>query len=190
MLARALAGEFRFRSQVWPGTAPSISQQACYKVGFDPANRNGCGGSAKDALLLASDIARAGFSPAETSHATCVEVLPGSNDVELFNQRLCSGSGLPEVEKDSIKYGSLACGHTNMTLRAIAAGSPSECPILSDNGKMNLDRLRARDPAYATAVEQGLKWKVLKFPVRRDFPRALDIIQAPWLCEGRRGTVQ
>jgi hypothetical protein len=145
-------------------------------VGFDPANRNGLGGSPTDALLLASDIAKAGFSAPETAHAVCVEVPPGSKEVEAFNERLCAGSGLPPIEKDCIRFGSLACGHTNQALRAIAAGVPSDCELLSDNGRMSARRLRDRDPQYAEAVDQGLRWKVLKHAVRQ-CPRALDIIQ-------------
>jgi hypothetical protein len=120
----------------------------------------------------------AGFSAAEAAHAICCEELPGSKSIEEFNRRLCEGSGLPPVEQDSIAYGSLACGHTNMALRAIAASVPSDCPLLSHAGHMSLEQLRTRDTTYATAVEQGLKWTVLKHAVRRDYPRALDIIQA------------
>ena len=126
---------------------------------------------------MASDIVHIGWSWQATSHAICVQVPPGDKTVEDFNRRLCQGSGLAPVLPDSIQFGSLACGHTNMALRAIAAGVPSSYPLLSEDGKLSLDRLRRRDPEFAKAVEKGLRWKVLRHEVRVMFPKALDIIQ-------------
>ena len=135
------------------------------------------GGNVQEVLLLASDIAFLGWSWQQTSHAICCEVPPGSREVEIFNAKLCKDVGLPEVEPHSVKFGSLSCGHTNMGLRAIAASAPSDCPLLSVGGKLSLDRLRGRDPEFALAVERGLKWKVLRWEIREQFPKALDVIQ-------------
>jgi hypothetical protein len=129
-------------------------------------------------LLLASDIAHIGWSWAATAHAICVQVAPGDKTVEDFNRRLCAGSGLAPVVPDSIQFGSLACGHTNMALRAIAAAVPSSCPLLSEDGKLSVEKLRRKDPEFGNAVVRGLHWKVLRPEVRRLFPKALDIIQA------------
>lgn len=155
-----------------------LAAAARRQVGFDTANRSGAGGNVAEVGLLASDIACLGFSWDAVSHAICVEETPGSRAIEHFNRKLCEGSALAPVLPDSIRFGSLACGHTNMGLRAIAAGCPSECSILSEDGRFSLQKLQARDPEYAKAVTQGLHWKVLRWVVRREFPQALDIIQA------------
>ena len=128
-------------------------------------------------LLLASDIAAAGWSWNFRGHAVCIEAEPGSKALEVFNQRFAEGAGLAPVEPDSIRFGSLSCGHTNMGLRAIAASVLSECPLLSEDGKLSLSKLSRFDKEYAKAVTQGLHWKVSRWTVRRDYPEALDIIQ-------------
>jgi hypothetical protein len=150
------------------------------QVGFDPVNRDGEGGNNQEVLLLASDIAFVGWSWAETKHALCVEVIPGDKAVEKFNRVLSEGADveLAPVEEDSIHFGSLSCGHTNYGLRCIAAGVASTCPLLSDSGRMSVTKLGARDPEYAAAVTRGLHWKVLRWPVRQKYPKALSILQS------------
>lgn len=148
------------------------------QVGFDPANRDGEGGNCQEVLALAEDIASVGWAWRETSHALCVEVVPGDSSVEAFNRQLCEGSGLAPIEPDSIHFGSLSCGHTNMGLRAIAAGVASDSPLLSEDGKLSLAKLERFDAEYAKAVRQGLYWKVLRHQVRSRFPAALKLLQA------------
>jgi len=99
------------------------------EVGFDPLNRNGEGGNALEVHTLTQDIAFLGFAWSETAHACCIEEAPGQKYIEDFNRALCSGTDLAPVPVNSIHYGSLACGHTNQGLRAIAAGLPSSCPL-------------------------------------------------------------
>ena len=146
-------------------------------VGFDPSNRDGEGGLASAVLELASAIAEVGWSWDECAHAVCAEVVPGDLSVENFNILISSDCGLAFVESHTILYGSLACGHANYVLRAIAAGVPSSCPYLSDNGNMSLQRVAARDPEYAGAVTNGLRWTVLRWPVRIMYPGVLSVIE-------------
>ena len=167
-----LEAELRKRDLVYDTT---ISPR---QVGFDPVNREGKGGNAQEVLLLASDIAFVGWSWAETSHAMCVETLPGDLTVEQFNRQLCDGVGLAPVEHNSISFGSLSCGHTNMALRAIGASMPSDCPLLSEGGRFSVHKLGLRDPEFARAVELGLKWTVLRASIRTTYPEALRIFQA------------
>lgn len=153
-------------------------QIAPRQVGWDPANRGGEGGNAKACFHLMERIAQAGWSWQECQAATCVEVEPNTKDVEVFNRRLCTGAGLPDVEENSIGFGSLACGHTNMGLRAIAAGVKSDALGISRDGRLSVEVIRAKDPDFAEAVERGLRWKVLRHQVRAEFPEALRILQA------------
>ena len=146
-------------------------------VGIDPTNRDGAGGNIQEVLLLATDIAFVGWSWKETMHALCIEVQPGDRSVEDFNRRLSQGVGLAPVEEGSIMFGSLSCGHTNYGLRAIAAGMPSADPLLSDNGRLSLEKLGKRDAEYARAVAHGLHWKVLRASVRQHYPRTLPVLQ-------------
>ena len=147
-------------------------------LGFDPCNRDGQGGNPLNVLALAAEIALVGYSASEVKGAICAEALPGDRSIEKFNEKLSTGSGMAPVEENSITYGSLGCGHLNYVLRCVAAGVPSDCPYLSENGHMSVDKLRRRDPEFAEKVASGLKWQVVKWQVRYLYPTALHFIQA------------
>ena len=146
-------------------------------VGLDPCNRDGIGASVQEILPLAHSIAFAGFNWNLCSHAVCVEVSPHNSDVEDFNVKLAASGHLAPVVPNSIKFGSLACGHNNMGLRAIAASMPTDSVLLGRNGKCDLEHLRQRDPECGAAVDNGLKWLVLRADVRTKYPEVLPIIQ-------------
>lgn len=148
------------------------------QVGLDPSNRDGEGGNAQAVLLLAADIFDVGFSWEATRHATCVEVIPGSRDVEIFNQKFSIANGLAAVPDNSIHFGSLSGGHTNYVLRCIVGHVPSTKTEMCDKGCFSLDVIRRRDPTFAQAAEQGLKWRVFRWQVRLLWPRALQVVQA------------
>ena len=153
-------------------------QIAPQQVGFDPANRHGEGGNAAAVHSLMEMIATAGWSWAACNHAMCVQVLPGDSSVEEYNRALAFGTELAPVERDSIRFGSLSAGHTNMGLRAIAAGMPCADGRLGEHGCYNVEVVRRHDAKFADAVQKGLRWKVLKSRVRVLFPEAMDIFQA------------
>jgi hypothetical protein len=170
--ADLIENEFRKRGELYD------MQMHSRQVGFDPTNRDSTGGNAQEVFLLATDIAFVGFSWAETAHALCVETKPGDRSVEQFNRRLSDGTGLAPVLEDSIHFGSLSCGHTNMALRCIDAAVASECPLLSQDGRLSVQKLQSRDPVYAEAVRQGLKWRVLRWGIRDKYPQVLGLLQA------------
>ena len=147
-------------------------------VGMDPANRDKAGGNAQEVVALIGEIGKVGWSWAAVAHATCVEVIPGDRTVEEFNKRLADNVNLAPVDQDSIRFGSLSCGHTNLGLRCIVAAVKSDDEHLSRDGRFCLEAVRARSPEMAKAVAQGLHWKVLSWKVRVRYPKVLSIIQA------------
>ena len=147
-------------------------------VGCDLANRGSEGLNALEVNALADDIIAVGFSWAACAHAMCIEERPGSTEIEDFTSRLCADTNLAAVMPGSIKYGALACCHTNQLLRNIHYGAPSVNPNMSEQGSYNVDRLQAHDATYAAAVRNGLKWTVLNWRVRIMYPQVCDIIQA------------
>ena len=147
-------------------------------VGIDPCNRAGEGVNSMEVGLLASEIAAVGWSWAETSHAICVAVKPSCTVVEQINASWVAGNdGLAPVEEGSIKFSSLSCGHTNAGLRAIAASAKSDCLLLAKDGRYNMAHIANRDPEFARAVREGLRWRVLDWKVRVLYPQVLDLIQ-------------
>ena len=150
----------------------------CRLIGFDPSNRDKVGGNQQDVQALISAIKKAGWSDAAVAHATCVEINPGSTDVEEFNRKFSEGAPLMQVKPGSISFGSLSCGHNNYGQRAILASCPHPDPAVTKDGRLSIDKIRESDPRYAEAVEEGMTWKVLRHEVRQRYPEALRIIQA------------
>ena len=148
------------------------------QVGADPSNRDGYGINAEDVHVIGHDIAFLGWSWKVAWGAVCVEETPGSTAIEDFNIALAAGSALmPSVTENSIKYGSLACSHTNMFLRCIADGVPSEDEYCSEDKVLSVQKIERRDPALAEAVRTGMSWQVLSHTVRTLFPGLDDLIQ-------------
>jgi len=148
------------------------------QVGLDPSNRDSMGVNAKEVHRLMGEIATVGWSWPATAHAVCCEAKPGDTSLQEYNGMLVKGLDLAPVLPNTIWFGSLSCGHTNMALRCLGAAVPSSCPLLSEGGKLDLDKLWKRDPEFAKAATTGLKWRVLRAAVRERYPAVLSIIQA------------
>ena len=158
------------------------------RVGFDPCNRGEVGGSWHDVHELLDAIMHAGYSDKATSHAMCVEV--GAADDEAvynFNHMLSDGVPLMPVKAGEIRYSSLSCGHTNYGFRAVLAKCQNENPRLSRNKVFCKERIAEADPLFATRVDTGLLWTIVKASVRLDYPEVLHIFQA---SKNVFGTVQ
>ena len=90
---------------------------------------------------------------------------------------MLTGLSIGQVEVDSIKFGSLACSHNNAGLRAINARMPCSNPKMSEDGAYSPEKIARQKPAFGLALEQGLKWTVVRWLVRKHVPRILDIIK-------------
>ena len=148
------------------------------QVGVDPSNRDGYGVNYEDVHGLGRDIANIGWSWEETSKAVCIEEAPTSLMIQEFNMALAQTDRLAPVQPDSIRFGSVACSHTNMFLRCMAAGVPSDDDVLADDGRLSLSKLKHRDAAFADAVDNGLHWLVLSRRLRATFPDLPSLIQS------------
>ena len=137
----------------------------CRSIGKDPANRDIV---EEEVAALPADIAMVGFHAKHCEHAVCAEDLPGEWTVEKHNEEIVKGSKvLAPVEKNTIKYGSLACSHSNQSMRAIVAGMPCTDEKLSVDGVYSLERMKVTCPAHHEAIVKGMLWRVLKWPVRK-----------------------
>jgi hypothetical protein len=156
------------------------------QIGVAPSNRDGYGVNAEDVHSLGHDIAFMGWSWSEVSKAICIEEQPGATYIEDFNTKLTESSELlPPVVKDSIRYGSISCSHTNMFLRSMAHGVKSSDDLVSVGGKLSLEHLAQRDHEFARAVREGLPWSVLSWRVEAEFPGVLSLIQSARNASGQ-----
>ncbi len=144
-------------------------------VGVHPCNRDGYGLNAIDVHDLIDSVVDVGFVPAKVQ-AIGVEI--ENEDVRRWNERLvASADGLLGVmDGNALKITSLCGSHTNFALRCVGQAVPHENPHISVSGRLSLQLLEERDPAYHNAVMEGLQWEVLAAPVARAFPELLSLI--------------
>ena len=146
-------------------------------VGVHPANRGGYGVSAVEVHALGRDIVKMGWSPAATAHAACIEDGPDKS-IAKFSVRLSrSTPGLGVVDESTIKYGSLACSHTNQFLVALLSEVESEHDSLTIAGRMSPAKVGGRDPKIAEVLQDGMTWLVLASQVAELYPRLPDLLQ-------------
>ena len=149
-------------------------------VGVDPSNRDGLGVNAEDVHTLGSAIISLGWSWQQVGSAVCIEEAPDSSLIVDFNKSLGHGCDLlPNGSAlESIRYGSVACSHTNMFLRCLASAcvSPGKSEAAED-GRLSLDLVGRRDAELARAAKDGLEWKVLSSKVRHLCPSLLSLMQ-------------
>ena len=144
-------------------------------VGVHPSNRDGYGLNALDVHDLIDSVVDVGFVPAKVQ-AVGVEI--EHEDVRKWNENLvASADGLLGVmDGNALKITSLCGSHTNFALRCVAQAVPHENPHISVSGRLSLQLLEERDPAYHNAVVEGLQWDVIAAPVARAFPQLLCLI--------------
>ena len=64
---------------------------------------------------------------------------------------------------------------------------PCTDPRLSLDGRYSVDKIKERDPLYAARVNSGLRWRVIRWQVRKLRPQVLDIFQK---ANNVRGNIQ
>ena len=145
-------------------------------VGIHPKNRGGWGVAGGDVHKLGSKIVAMGWSPQATAHAVCVEDPDGT--AAAFTGRLVAESdGLLAANSKDVKFGSLACTHTNQFLVCAAAGVKTDFENIAVNGKMSLHKC-GQDEKLREAMTNGLTWLVISSKAVRDFPSLPDLVQA------------
>ena len=149
------------------------------EIKFRLANRGGVGAQSKEIGPLMEDISRLSWMSEATALAICTEVEPGSLWIEIFNRKWIAESDveLAPVLELSIKYSSLACGHTNISLRSIAAKCPSRWTRLGNGTNYDVAVIAALDKNCAQAVLHGHDWMVLKWFVALQYFELLDLVQ-------------
>ena len=129
-------------------------------TGFSSRNRDQYGGCPSQALELVDDILKAGFSEKEMANATFEEVKPGSTEIQTFNEELANGDPNAAPVTQTIKYASIACGHTYAGFRAFQANVPHLNELCSKDGRLSIEKLAERDPLYAKCAREGVLAKV------------------------------
>ena len=116
-------------------------------VAIHHENRGGVIGNSMNLDPMVKNITELSFSWKECEHAMCIGVAPGDTTTEDAYRIWCEESNvdLPPVPEGSIKYASLACGHTNTCLRAMKCLCLSTHPIFSDGSRYCMENITRKD---------------------------------------------
>ena len=146
-------------------------------VGVHWANRYGMGIVGSWMHKLGSSIVRMGWSNTACVGAVCIE--DSNNRCAKFTRDLQIGSSyFGQSEIGEIKFGSLACGHTNQFLNAVLSGVECEYEELCINGRMSKNRIIETQPSMDEPLNRGMLWLVLKKEVGDLFPKLPALIQS------------
>ena len=154
-------------------------------VGVHPCNRDGYGISATEVHSLGSDIVGMGWSWKACAQAVCIEDDPQSTiATHTADMVSASNGGLGRADQLQVKFGSLACGHTNRFLCAVLDAVPCELENLSVDGRMSFSKIVGKDPGLQDALKSGLNWLVLKATVGVLYPTLPDLVQRAMQATG------
>lgn len=123
--------------------------------------RSGLGVAGLQAHEHGQHILKEGFSMKKAADVVAFEH-DGSEDVVTFNRELAELSGglIPHLEQ--VRYVSVGGGHTNAFLRATKACCRTPIEELQDgSGKLSTAKLSMKQPLFAQAVQNGLKWFII-----------------------------
>ena len=151
------------------------------------------GRSAGHVQDLVSNIAAIGFVESEVK-AICVEVPQASSGdvVRAFNKCLAQDAGgkLAPFDPASLRYASIVGSHTNQAFRAIRFNAAHPDGKHTVDGRLSMEKLAVIDPAWHTAISQGILWTVISHQVTEEFPQYAPLAQAAGNAAGQIASVE
>ena len=146
-------------------------------VGVHPSNRYGFGVHSSRVHRLGAAIIGMGFSLAATSLAICIRDGPARKSAK-FTEVLQNGSkSFGKSSPGQVRYGSLACGHTNQFLVACLDGVESKEESLTIDGRISKDKITKGNPQLPSALAEGLSWTVIEPEAEDMYPALAGFIQ-------------
>ena len=144
-------------------------------------NRDGQGLDPVDVHALLERILAQGFVKRKTQEACCIEIGPSNRDQQIaFNKKLVIESDglLPDFCDHDVRALSISSSHTNAGFRCAEAGGDTflEEEFCTD-GKLNKEKVKAMDPAYAAACEDGVEWFIIRWQVEQMIPNIASFLQ-------------
>jgi hypothetical protein len=115
-----------------------------------------------------------GFSLQACKDAVCME---DDGRCRIFTARLSSCSPRLSVPAEGqIKYGSLACSHTNQFLCCLLDEVESDESTIAEQGRMSI--AKCCDVVLSDALANGIEWLVLPAHVGVDYPSLPQLVQS------------
>jgi len=146
-------------------------------VGVHFDNRYGVGIKAEYMHKLAAKIYRSGFRWTACSDAICIEEDDNGGIGKFTRSLQARSSKLGKQNIDDIRYGSVACSHLNQWLVAALCGAECDEDEMAVDCRMSADNIRAKQPELADALNNGLKWTIVKKEAVKRWPQLPKLIQ-------------
>ena len=148
-----------------------------------PRNRYGDGIVPGQAYKLVDVFSNHGFSIQEIGEPFASEVPPDTNprarEVKEFNEAIVKDAqgALPPIAEEEYLIMSAAKSHSSVASRCVIFEMPHDNAMITDDGKLNLQKIRAIRPEYADAIEKGFEWNILLWQEEEAFPALIDLLQ-------------
>ena len=144
------------------------------KVGVHPSNRGGKLLSAVYVHSKGAAIVQAGFaySLCGPERAIAFEVHPTKPHIQEWTSRLSTSSGMfPLIVESNLKVGSVGCSHLAQFLNCVGAGCSTKEATLCRPGTSTMSNtmLIEQDAVLGKALEQGLKWTVIRWQLEETY---------------------
>ena len=151
------------------------------KVGVHPSNRGHKLLAAADVHSKGAAIVQAGFAYTlcGPERAIAFEVHPTSRHIQEWTCRLSSCTGMfPWIVEVNLKVGSVGCSHLAQFLNCVDAGCSTKESTLCRPGTSTMSKtmLVEQDAVLGVALQQGLKWTVIKWQVEEKYPQLPGLI--------------
>lgn len=154
-------------------------------VNVHSSNRHGDGLDAGEVQSLLATILSGGWSWDETGKALGVQMPPvGTPENKLqkeFMMRLHDRSQglLATPDPEQVQILSLCCSHTTAGLACVAGSAVcanERLEAICQNGRFSLAKLREIQPLMADAVDRGLQFTIIRWPVEQKCPELMALL--------------
>ena len=150
----------------------------CKAVGIHPKNRDSEGFVLNRAHGRGKKIKNQGFSKSVIANdAIAVEDHPIHKHVEAYTLQQCKANpDMAQYREGCVKIGPLGATHANQWIACVHDETPCDIPGISEGGRMSR-AMCCKARGIAEAVDVGITWKVLRWPVEEAFPMIPSVIQ-------------
>ena len=147
------------------------------QVGIHYDNRYGLGVKVDYMHGLAAKIFRSGFRWSACTDAICSEEDDRGSTGNFTTKLQTRTNKLGKQTSRDIHYGSLACSHLNQWLVAVLCAAESDKAEMSVDGRFSANKVRAKQPEIAEAMEKGLRWTIIKAEAVKRWPIITKLVQ-------------
>eukprot|EP00959_Pyramimonas_sp_CCMP1952_P468864 9493952-Pyramimonas_sp.AAC.1 len=158
-----------------------VETLAVKHIGVHPKNRHGLGLDIQTVQSVLKDITTHGWSDIEVAGARAFEKSenPDIRKVQCeFQDFLYNTSDgyLAAMAHEDLRILTVASSHTVAGARCVKAAAKSDNEELTTNGRLVVDKIMAKSPAYKRPLEHGVQFTTIRWQVEERIPELPDFL--------------